>query len=93
LGREHIIPTMFRALLEKMNCTQEEAPYFHYYLERHILLDQDHHGPLSMKTLEELCKDDPRYLKEAEDAAVQAIEARILFWDQVLVDLQRLAPA
>ncbi|OGG96477.1 MAG: hypothetical protein A2508_05200 [Candidatus Lambdaproteobacteria bacterium RIFOXYD12_FULL_49_8] len=89
LGREHIIPTMFRSLLAKMNCTESQAPYFHYYLERHILLDQDHHGPLSMQTLFELCKEDPRLIKEAEEAAVQAIEARIRFWDQVVIDLSK----
>ncbi|OGH01745.1 MAG: heme oxygenase [Candidatus Lambdaproteobacteria bacterium RIFOXYD1_FULL_56_27] len=90
LGREHIIPTMFRSLLAEMNCTQAEAPFFHYYLERHIKLDQDHHGPLSLATCLELCKEDQRYLKEAEEAAVQAITARIKFWDGVLADLDRL---
>ncbi|MDT8448370.1 MAG: DUF3050 domain-containing protein [bacterium] len=92
LGREHIIPTMFRSLLKQMNCPQEQAPFFHYYLERHILLDQDHHGPLSMMTLTELCKDDPRYQREAEEAAIAAVKARIRFWDDVLLDIQRLSP-
>lgn len=93
LGREHIIPTMFRSLLADMNCPQEQAPFFHYYLERHIHLDQDHHGPLSMQTLTELCKDDKRYLREAEEAAVAAVKARIRFWDDVLADIKRLSPA
>ena len=90
LGREHIIPTMFRSLLAKMNCAKEEAPYFHYYLERHIELDQDHHGPLSMKTLLFLCKNDKRKLREAEESAIVAIEARLAFWDSLLEDLQKL---
>ena len=45
LGREHIIPEMFRALLDKMKISREDAEVFHYYLDRHIELDGDHHGP------------------------------------------------
>lgn len=88
LGREHIIPEMFRALLEKMNITKEQAEVFHYYLERHIELDTDHHGPMSLRMLELLCENDQQKIAEAEEAAVQAIEARIRFWDGVLAALK-----
>lgn len=84
LGREHIIPEMFRALLEAMNITNEEAGVFHYYLERHIHLDSDFHGPMSLRMLELLCEDDATKIAEAEEAAVNAIEARMRFWDGVL---------
>ncbi|WP_049757704.1 DUF3050 domain-containing protein [Magnetococcus marinus] len=80
LGREHIIPPMFRALLQEMSIGADQAPIFHYYLERHIHLDGDHHGPLSMQLLESLCDGDPIKIREAEDAAIQAIQARIIFW-------------
>ena len=83
LGREHVIPQMFRAFLSGMNIGQAEAPVFHYYLERHIHLDEDSHGPLSLKMLEELCAGDPQRIREAETAACQAVEARIRFWDGV----------
>lgn len=88
LGREHIIPEMFRALLERMNVSKDEAAVFHYYLERHIHLDSDHHGPLSLRMLDILCDNDPVKLAEAEAAAVLAIEARIAFWDGVLVAIE-----
>jgi hypothetical protein len=84
LGREHIIPEMFRALLEKMRITREEAGVFHYYLDRHIALDGDHHGPMSMRMLELLCDGDETKIAEAEAAALRAIKARITFWDGVL---------
>lgn len=87
LGREHIIPEMFRALLDRMNVSKEDAAAFHYYLERHIHLDADHHGPLSLRMLDILCEDDPTKLAEAEAAATLAIETRIKFWDEVLVAL------
>lgn len=83
LGREHVIPQMFRAFLAKMNIGQSVAPAFHYYLERHIHLDEDSHGPLSLLMLEELCCGDPVRIKEAETAACAALEARIRFWDGV----------
>lgn len=84
-GREHIIPTMFSALLRKMNISQQEAKAFHYYLERHIELDGDHHGPLSLKMLDILCNNDPQKIEEARTTTIHAIKARIKFWDGVLL--------
>jgi Protein of unknown function (DUF3050) len=84
LGRESIIPPMFRALMAKMGIPAERAPRFHYYLERHIHLDEDFHAPMSLRLLESLCGDDGERAAEAIDAAGQAIEARIAFWDGVL---------
>ena len=88
LGREHIIPEMFRALLDKMNISREEAAVFHYYLDRHIELDGDFHGPMSMRMLELLCEDDKTKIAEAEEAALHAIKARIKFWDGVLLAIE-----
>ena len=89
LGREHIIPEMFRALLDKMNISREEAGVFHYYLDRHILLDGDFHGPMSMRMLELLCEGDATKIAEAEEAALSAIRARIKFWDGVLLAIEK----
>lgn len=83
LGREHVIPQMFRTFLAEMGVSQVDAPAFHYYLERHIHLDEDSHGPLSLRMLDGLCAGDPQRIREAEQAACQAIEARIRFWDGV----------
>nr|VFK04987.1 MAG: Protein of unknown function (DUF3050) [Candidatus Kentron sp. H]VFK05304.1 MAG: Protein of unknown function (DUF3050) [Candidatus Kentron sp. H]VFK08552.1 MAG: Protein of unknown function (DUF3050) [Candidatus Kentron sp. H] len=88
LGREYIIPPMFRTLLEKMRIDKSQAPAFHYYLERHIHLDEDHHGPLSMLMLNELCGGDGQRIAEAEEAAREAMQARIVFWDGVLDTLR-----
>lgn len=84
LGREHIIPAMFRSLLKDMAITKADAPAFHYYLERHIHLDEDFHAPLSLRMLNALIDGDAIKAREAEDAARQALEARTLFWDGVL---------
>lgn len=87
-GREHIIPAMFRALLAKMNITQQVAPVFHYYLERHIHLDEDFHAPLSLKMVNELIGGDATKAREAEEAARAAVEARLKFWDGVQATLR-----
>lgn len=84
LGREHVIPLMFRAFLSRMAVTQAQAPSFHYYLNRHIHLDEDFHAPLSLRLLDALCGDDVQKWREAEMAAVSAVESRLQFWDGVL---------
>jgi pyrroloquinoline quinone (PQQ) biosynthesis protein C len=89
LGREHIIPQMFREFLKKMQITPQQAPIFHYYLNRHIHLDEDFHAPLSLRLLQALCGQVPEKIAEAEQAAQHALQARITFWDGVLAVLQQ----
>lgn len=84
LGREHIIPDMFRALLARTGVTERQAPMFHHYLRRHIHLDEGFHAPLSLRLLNTLCGDDATKTAEALDAARRAVAARIAFWDEVL---------
>lgn len=84
VGRERVIPQMFRRLIGRMGIGADQAPAFHYYLNRHIHLDEDFHGPLSMRLLDSLCADDPVRLQEAATAAEEALCARLRFWDGVL---------
>mgnify|MGYP001819532478 CR=1 FL=1 len=83
-GRERVIPSMFRKFLRETHVNEAQAPAFHYYLKRHIHLDEDTHGPLALRLLEELCDGDSAKIEEAETAAEEAICARIRFWDGVL---------
>ncbi|HEY9080962.1 DUF3050 domain-containing protein [Magnetovibrio sp.] len=83
LGREHIIPAMFRSFLKDMAVTKADAPAFHYYLERHIHLDEDFHAPLSLRMLNAFIDGDAKKAREAEEAALLAIDARTRFWDGV----------
>jgi hypothetical protein len=92
LGREHIIPCMFRSILKKMGVSEKEAPTFHFYLNRHIHLDEDLHAPLSLRLLNGLCDGDKVKIQEAIDAAKQAITARIKFWDGVLAAIKSPNP-
>ena len=83
LGREHIIPQMFRAILARVGVGPAQAPIFHGYLNRHIHLDEDFHAPLSLRLLNGLCGDDAQRREEAEAAATRAVLARLAFWDGV----------
>jgi hypothetical protein len=84
VGRERLIPGMFRQFADRVGIGADRAPAFHYYLNRHIRMDEDLHGPLSMSLLAALCGDDPQRIEEAETAAEEAVCARIRFWDGVL---------
>ncbi|MGB5676537.1 MAG: DUF3050 domain-containing protein [Gammaproteobacteria bacterium] len=84
LGREHIIPSIFRSILQKSGVTEEKAPIFHFYLNRHVHLDEDFHAPLSLRLLNGLCAGDAVKIGEAIEAANNAVQARLAFWDGVL---------
>ena len=83
LGREHIIPDMFRAILARTGVDAASAPSFHYYLDRHVHLDEEMHAPMSLQLLDELCAGDPVKAAEATAAARAAVAARIALWDGV----------
>lgn len=93
LGREHVIPAMFRAFLSRMRISEEQAPTFHYYLHRHIHLDEDFHAPLSLRLLHALCGGEADKCQEAEAAAIQAVDARLALWDGVLQALPSVRKA
>ena len=67
-----------------MHVDDRQAPIFHYYLNRHIHLDEDFHAPLSLRLLNGLCDGDEVKTAQAIAAAQQAVEARLAFWDEVL---------
>ncbi|MGD8785375.1 MAG: DUF3050 domain-containing protein [Thioalkalispiraceae bacterium] len=90
LGREHIIPCMFRSFLKNLGVTEQAAPVFHYYLNRHVHLDEDFHAPLSLRLLNSLCEDDKQKQAEAIEAAELAVEARVRFWDGVLAAMDSI---
>jgi hypothetical protein len=89
-GREDLIPDMFRALVRELD-TQNSGQFslFLWYLERHIEVDGEDHGPLSLRMVSDLCGSDERLWREAADAATRALEARIALWDAILLDIQR----
>lgn len=82
-GRETVIPGMFQSLADSLKLRPEDAPKFHYYLNRHVHLDSEEHGPASVELVEALCDHDPVKIHEAEQAALQALRWRMELWDDV----------
>lgn len=76
-GRELIIPSLFKKILDEQ---QIHSPMFRYYLERHIELDGDDHGPLALELLEQVIGDDEQKRKESEVWKQKAIDARNELW-------------
>ena len=82
-GRETILPSLFRRIIRQLNINSLDAPRFHYYLDRHVHVDSNEHGPGAEKIVEILCKNDPKLICEAENSAIEAIKARIKFFDAI----------
>jgi hypothetical protein len=87
-GREDVIPEMFKRLLSLWGNGGVEVPSFAYYLERHIELDGDSHGPWAQEMLLALAGQSEAKWQQATSAAERAITHRIKLWDSVLAYLK-----
>ena len=88
-GREDVIPDMFLALLNDME-NKKGGDYIklRYYFERHIEVDGEEHGPLSLEMITTLCDgDDAKWINVLE-VAVQALTHRIRLWDAISEEIE-----
>jgi hypothetical protein len=88
-GREDLIPDMFSRLLPQWT-ESKHARRFTYYVERHIELDGDEHGPAGERALAEMAGQNEAAWQASERAAKSAISARIALWDGVHADIVSL---
>ncbi len=87
-GREDLIPEMFRGFLRDQDeLLGGQLSTLRWYMERHIEVDGDEHGPLALRMVSELCGEDAQKWQEATEAAVEALQARIALWDGVVAAL------
>ncbi len=91
-GREDLIPDMFSTFIRALDreLPGQIAP-FRYYLERHIEMDGDEHGPMALQMIRSLCPT-VNHWQEAADSAALALEARLALWDGILGRLEQAAP-
>lgn len=81
-GRENLLPEVFGQIVEKIDQQSGgEVAMLRYYLERHIGLDADVHGPLAERLVCQLCGDDSECWNRAQESAIQALEHRLNLWD------------
>jgi hypothetical protein len=90
--REDLIPGMFTALVESL---AQRKPHswdkFLWYLNRHIEIDGERHGPISHALLGRICGEDPRLWQQAGETALKGLRARQALWDEILRALEREA--
>ena len=89
-GREEVIPNMFRSIINKIdNDLKGRLKSFIYYLDRHIGVDEDEHGPAALKMVKVLCQNDETKWDDAAKAAKMTMRARVVFWNEILAELKR----
>jgi hypothetical protein len=95
-GREDLLPGVFQRIVDEIGESFGDGLNdFKYYLLRHIDLDGDEHGPMAARLMAVVCGEDDDRWRRAEEAAVEALEARIAFWNAIheQVRERRLAAA
>ena len=88
-GREDLIPDMFRGFIRDQDARLSgKLATLRWYLDRHIEVDGEDHGPMALQMVSELCGNDPVKWSEAAEAAETALRARIALWDAVAASLR-----
>lgn len=87
-GREGLIPDMFKPLVDSLVESGASSERLVFYLNRHIEVDEDHHGPLAEQLLLELCENDPTKLSRAAIVGETCLQARSKLWDGVLAEIK-----
>ncbi len=82
-GREEIIPDMFLEIIKNSEKKEEiSLRKMNYYLQRHIDLDGDEHGPLAHEMISDLCDDNLKW-REVISTSKKALELRIALWNHI----------
>lgn len=85
-GREKIIPDIFREILSNLKGSglAETLPALTHYLNRHIVVDEEDHGPMAEKLLIASCNNSPKLYQEAMSFGIQACLLRKKLFDAAL---------
>ena len=88
IGREELVPDLFHRLVRRVSRRHPgRFERFRWYLERHIDVDANEHGPASRRMLDLLCRGSAGRRREALETGRAVLESRIGLWDAILEDL------
>ena len=85
LGREKVIPNMFSYIVSSIEYNNSTKNLL-TYLKRHINIDGDRHGPLSIKLLDTICDTDDAYVL-AYNSGIDSLQLRLKVWDKIASEL------
>ena len=88
-GRELLVPELFRGLLDRLIVLELPCPTLRWYLERHITLDGDSHGPLAETMVLTLAGNDPAAHQSVLTVRRQVLADRAAFWDAIALQLHK----
>ena len=88
-GRELLVPDLFRGLLDRLIVLELPCPTLRWYLERHITLDGDSHGPLAETMVLTLAGNDPVAHQTVQTVRRQVLADRAAFWDAIALQLRQ----
>jgi len=97
-GREDLIPAMFIEMVKGIQLSQQQAQSnasishhvlsdLVWYFERHIEVDGEEHGPLTLEMVRSLCGDDRQKWEEATNYAATGLQMRLRLWDGIVADI------
>ena len=87
-GREDVIPEIFIKIIKELDPKNKKYSNLKYYLDRHIEIDGDTHGPLALEMMHELCGDDINKWTEALKVGEHALQYRIKLWDSIKENIE-----
>jgi hypothetical protein len=91
-GREDLLPAIFEKIVDRLNLRNDgKLDNFRYYLNRHIELDAEQHGPMAERMIASLCGDSAVNWHMAELAAKDALQARQCMWDGMHQQIKTVA--
>ena len=92
-GRELLVPDLFRGLLDRLTVLELPCPTLRWYLERHITLDGDSHGPLAETMVLTLAGNDPAAHQTVQTVRRQVLADRSALWDAIELQLRERPPS
>jgi len=87
-GREQLVPGLFRRLRDQLVAIDLRAPILLWYLERHITLDGESHGPLAEQMVMELCSGHAASLDGVAALRPHLEKDRAMFWGSIARTLE-----